>query len=322
MTRFKNEDANGNGNPDDEKPMYLSGAYEVTHLYSAFGLNLLTWNAYVENGTVKFGAQQEIFKTCLKYLNGMYGNGLINNDYLTLTKNQVWGEGRSADTIGVFLDATADLVAGDRATDFVALPPLNSAAYTGPAFLCGRYAVDPGAFAISSNCAYPEAAMRWIDTLYDVEYSRWDTIGKEGVEWKWDDEAHTSWSYLMPTSEIIRTRTVQMGGGLPGVEMTYDGFFNKCSDDLVRHSYTELARVIPSIRPGYPNVAFDEKTLRALSSASSSLSTYVGDLMANVIKGKIDVDSEWNNIQKQLNAMGVKMYIQTLQKGYDEFMSR
>ncbi len=320
LTRFKNEDANGNGDATDEKPMYLAGAYEVTHLFAAFGMNLLTWNAYVDNGTVKVGAMQENFKPMLEYLNGMYSNGLINNDYVTLTKNTVWAEGRSKDSIGVFFDATADLVAGERAQDFVALPPLNSSVYTGTPFLAGRYAVDPGAFAISANCEYPELAMRWIDTLYDVEYSRWDTVGQEGVEWKWDDEEHTTWSYLMPTDEIVNSRTVQMGGGLPGVELTYDDFLSKSSDPTVSHSARELAKVSAYIKPGYPPVSFNETTLRALSSTSTSLSTYLGTLMAQVIRGEKNISDSWETVQNDLKRMGVNHYIKTLQEGYDSFM--
>lgn len=320
LTRFKNEDANGNGNANDEKPMYLSGAYEVTHLFAAFGMNLLTWNAYVEDGTVKVGAMQENFKPMLKHIHDMYEKKLLNNDYVTLKKENVWAEGRSGDTIGVFFDATADLVAGERATDFVALPPLNSSVYTGTPFLSGRYGVDPGAFAISANCEYPELAMRWVDTLYDVELSRWDTIGQEGVEWDWDNEEHTTWSYLMPTDEIVKKRTVQMGGGLPGVELTYDDFLSKSSDPIASHSAKELAKVSSYIRAGYSPVSFNDKILRALSSTSTSLSTYLGTLMAQVIRGQVDIDAKWQEVQNNLKRMGVSNYVKTLQEGYDSFM--
>ncbi len=320
LMRFKNEDANGNGDKNDEKPMYLAGAYEVTHLYAAFGMNLLTWNAYVEDGTVKLGAMQENFKPMLKYLSEMYRDGLINNNYVTLSKNTVWAEGRNSDTIGVFFDATANLVAGSRAEDFVALPPLTSSVYTGEPFLAGRYAVDPGAFAISAKCEYPELAMRWIDTLYDVEYSRWDTVGEEGVEWQWDDEEHTTWSYLMSEDEIVNSRTVQMGGGLPGVELTYDDFLSKCSDPAVSHSAKETAKVSSYIKPGYPPISFDETTLRALSSTSTSLSSYLGTLMAQVIRGEKDIEASWESMQGDLKRMGAQNYIRTLQQEYDKFM--
>ncbi|MDR0831312.1 MAG: extracellular solute-binding protein, partial [Bacillales bacterium] len=239
LNEFKTKDANNNGNPNDEKPMYLSGALELTYLYSAFGLSMLTWNSDVVDGVVKFGPEQENFKSMLKYLNGLYNDELLNRNYITLAKNQVWAEGRSGDTIGVFFDATADLVVGSRATDYVALPPLTSSIYNGPAFLSGRYAVDPGMFAISSNCKYPELAMRWIDTLYDLDYTKWGTIGKEGVEWKWDDDEQTSWSYLMDTDTITNNRTVQMGGGLPGVMLSYEGFWDKLNDPVQKQSIAE-----------------------------------------------------------------------------------
>jgi putative aldouronate transport system substrate-binding protein len=323
LNEFKTKDANGNGNPSDEKPMYLSGALELTYLYAAFGMNMLTWNSYVDdNGVVRFGPEQETFKTMLKYLNGMYNDNLLNRDYITLGKNQVWAEGRSGDRIGVFFDATANLVVGDRATDFVALPPLTSAAFPNPekAFLSGRYAVDAGSFAISAHCRYPEAAMRWIDTLYDLEYTRWGTVGKEGVEWKWDDEAHTSWSYLMDTDTITSSRTIQMGGGLPGAMLSYDGFWSKISDPVQKQSIVELAKVSPFIKPNYPPVSFDERTLRAISVVSTDISEYVGTLMANVIRGAVDIDAQWSSVQDNLRRIGVRKYVDTLQAGYDAFM--
>lgn len=124
----------------------------------------------------------------------------------------------------------------------------------------------------------------------------------------------------MPTDEIVKKRTVQMGGGLPGVELTYDDFLSKSSDPIASHSAKELAKVSSYIRAGYSPVSFNDKILRALSSTSTSLSTYLGTLMAQVIRGQVDIDAKWQEVQNNLKRMGVSNYVKTLQEGYDSFM--
>ena len=322
LTEFKNRDMNDDGSTTDECPMYLAGSTELYYLFGTFGYSVLGWNSYVdENGQVKVAAQEDKYKEMLKYFNGMYASNLINQDYLTRTTSHKWVQLKN-NKIGCFMDYSTE-VAGDYANDFVALPAMNSSTYyTGQAFYPGRLGVDPGAFAITSKCEHPEVLMRWIDTMYDIDYSRWDTIGKEGEEWKWDDDAHTSWSFLVDVNVINYERAIQFGGGLPGVEMTYDGFMLKSSDPVIQHSYNEIAKIQPKIKIGIPNMSMPEKTTKTLSTSASAISIYLGNLISSAVAGTVNLDSEWENVQKKLRSMGVVKYIDTLQEEVDKFYAR
>jgi len=330
LRRFKTEDANGNGNANDEYPMYVAGSVPIYYLFGGFGYNLIGWNSYVDDdGKVKVGAQEEKYKEMLKFFNSMYNEQLFNQDYITRTTAQQRVE-LMKNKIGVFMEYSTE-VAGDYANDYVALPPLYSSTYYNypeKAFYPGRIGVDPGAFLITKKCKHPEVLMRWIDTLYDVEYSKWDTIGKEKTatdqdgEWMYDDDTKTTWHFTEDLSTINSERAIQYGGGLPGVEMTYDDFMTKCSDEIISHSYTEIAKVLPTIKTAIPNLSMDTKTTRSLSAASSAISVYVGNLISNAIAGSVNLDTEWDNIQANLRKMGVTGYIQTLQQEVDKFYGR
>jgi uncharacterized phage infection (PIP) family protein YhgE len=58
-----------------------------------------------------------------------------------------------------------------------------------------------------------------------------------------------------------------------------------------------------------------------MSVISTDLNIYVGNLMANVIRGSKNIDNDWNKIQEDLRRMNVRKYVETLQAGYDAFIA-
>ena len=126
----------------------------------------------------------------------------------------------------------------------------------------------------------------------------------------------------MDVNVINYERAIQFGGGLPGVEMTYDGFMLKSSDPVIQHSYNEIAKIQPKIKIGIPNMSMPEKTTKTLSTSASAISIYLGNLISSAVAGTVNLDSEWENVQKKLRSMGVVKYIDTLQEEVEKFYAR
>ncbi len=94
LTYVKENDMNGNGDPNDEVPLagkttsYSSQNYfdGVLPILFAFGLTTRTLEAV--DGVVQYNPVQPVFKEFLKYMNTLYEEGLLDEGYFTQTDDQ------------------------------------------------------------------------------------------------------------------------------------------------------------------------------------------------------------------------------------------
>lgn len=109
MKAFKEKDANGNGDPNDEIPLSTvtsgAGTQLDGFLMNPFQLTSETNKLYVDNGKVTFAPAQEGYKEGLKYLNQLYAEGLLNPESFTQDKNNQVNVNEAGDecVIGAFL---------------------------------------------------------------------------------------------------------------------------------------------------------------------------------------------------------------------------
>ena len=107
LVAFKEKDANGNGDPNDEIPMDwpggIGGYFNPAVLLGDMGITLTDGGGqgyFVEDGQVKNFLTDERYKTMVVFLNKLYKAGLINPEVFThdYTKFQsiARGEGDTA----------------------------------------------------------------------------------------------------------------------------------------------------------------------------------------------------------------------------------
>lgn len=91
MKAFKEQDANGNGDLNDEIPLSTvtsgAGTQIDGFLMNPFQLTSETNKLYLDNGKVTFAPVQEGYKEGLKYLKQLYSEGLLNPESFTQDKN-------------------------------------------------------------------------------------------------------------------------------------------------------------------------------------------------------------------------------------------
>ena len=100
-TAFKEQDANGNGNTDDEIPLAVN--YENFHmLENIFGINS---NGYfsVENGNYVYDPENEKYELFLDTMRDLYEKGILFQEYITCDGDQLSTIG-SNNTLGTMID--------------------------------------------------------------------------------------------------------------------------------------------------------------------------------------------------------------------------
>ncbi|MDO4293574.1 MAG: extracellular solute-binding protein [Eubacteriales bacterium] len=196
LTAFKEQDANGNGDPTDEIPLdynayggnnaWFNSAYSLTNLLGSLGIQLTNWGTdayFAEDSTVKCYAVDERYKLFMEYIADLYANGLINtnaltNDYSAFQSLSRGNEAGEAVVGVVFGWEETDKFGPTLYEEYVPVPALDYDIDCEPGTYDTRWRDDYTGLnmssdraVISAKCENPEAAMRFIDRFYDQTHS-------------------------------------------------------------------------------------------------------------------------------------------------------
>ena len=189
LIAFRDNDANGNGNPSDEVPMdfngWFGGAYSLSNLIGSWGIQLVNWaydGYFAEGGVIKNYAVDERYKAMMSYLADLNAEGLINpnaitNDY-SMFQSLSRGDSDGNALVGVVLGwEETDKFGPTLYSQYVPCGPfvddVDDLATAEP-----RWTYDFSGLNMSSNrvamsakCADPVAAMKFIDKFYEPQRS-------------------------------------------------------------------------------------------------------------------------------------------------------
>ncbi len=196
LVAFRDQDANGNGDPNDEIPLagsYSGGAGYFENLPTWFILNAFTYandqnqGVYLENDKVVHPYNDPAFKEGLKFLNKLYTEGLLYNATFNqdLTQLTQLAENPDANILGCAPGGYVNFatLGGERYSEYAPVLPL-----TGPEgyanTVCNPYVpFANGYFSISKDCPNPEIAIKWVDLCYSQTGTLNAYYGPEGVAW-------------------------------------------------------------------------------------------------------------------------------------------
>jgi putative aldouronate transport system substrate-binding protein len=353
LVAFRDKDANGNGDPNDEIPMmgaaqpgYFSTRVD-TYLMTAFvyddGFNRL----YMDKGIVKAAFQQPVFRDGLKYLNDLYKERLISRDSFSVDNDTRYkiNSQKYESTIGVIPHehhhGLGNREAGQpvRWIDYEAIPPLKD----GPNGQIGRY--DPylkfrtrliGSM-VPSTTKNPALIARWMDYYHTWEGAWTANYGGKGIGWDNADPGSVGASGGPATIKNIvlneGDRWYQKnawGGMLPNFRRAnYWAEWQASPDPLAsdgsgaeaylyqitERNYVPYGKFDLAVPPLWYSI--DDASEMAL--LTTNINTYVEESIAKFVVGDLDPnrDADWNNFQTQLRNLNIDRYLQIVQKTYD-----
>ena len=348
MKAFKEKDANGNGDPNDEIPLSTvtsgAGTQIDGFLMNPFQLTSETNKLYVDNGKVTFAPAQEGYKEGLKYLNQLYAEGLLNPESFTQDKNNQVNVNEAGEecVIGAFL-AQRPGYACDLTTEpyskkweqYQSLAPL-----TGPDGQCvaswNPYVMfESGMTFISSSCTNPEAAFRLLDYISTQTYR--SSLGIEGVHYEMLDanttelglDGETKAHYKRTDADSTNQSLLQLTALIRTPEFLAAEATNPnpYADDVKPLNGRQIVMYKASlehqkVQQSLDSVMPDLYMSQADSSEMSLIKTNVMDTqkeyMVQFITGAKDIDAEWDSYLKALDNVGLARYLELLQKAYDE----
>ena len=311
LLAFKEQDANGNGDPSDEIP--FTGIGIGTDFLSPFGMTDVYGTRYLVNtdGSVSFAYTTEQYKEGLKWAHKLYEEGLIDKE--TFTQDQAIRDAKCDDPdisrVGFGYAWSYDAIFRRWKNEYAVIAPL--AGPDGERYqqgdVNGMYSIKSNQLSITTVCKYPEVVCRWADQFYTGEASIqnfWGGLGEvitanadgtyslnnppEGTSadaWYWDRSLRDfgpKYSSIAFDELIVLDPTE--GDGL------------KVAMDEQTAQY---------VRPCFPELKYTADEYNELSFLQADIDTYVDTMRAKWIT-EGNIDEEWDAYVAQLDSMGLQ----------------
>ncbi|MCU6708057.1 extracellular solute-binding protein [Paenibacillus sp. J5C_2022] len=335
LKAFKEQDANKNGDPNDEVPVYLpSDAMDWTlerQLFGSFGLGnrgnqaASAWIDMGDNGKVRFIPTDPAFKEIWQYLNGLWKDGLIHKDTFTEKENAKWSAAGDSDQVGLFSWSNPGFIGEKAKNNFVGINAL-----VGPNGDKLQSWSDPlvrgiGAFVITKDNPYPLETLKWVDFFYGEEGSNFATIGLENETYVMVDGKPRYIDAIMNDE-----RGVQLGS-YQYVNNVFAGSYPYLEPDVNLRAEIKGATVeedINSDPADMDNFKLEEywtafapldKETSQLTTILTDLNAYLKESRSKFITGQLNFEADWDKFLQDLEKIGVSRYLEIKQQQFERY---
>lgn len=322
LKRFKEEDPNGNGQPDEIPLLDVKMNSSRPWLLAAFGIK--EWGIEENNGKVRYTPMEEAYKEYLTYMHKLYEEGLLDSETFSQSDEQKKAKGQD-NRIGVFPDWYAFFTTGESEEEAVGNPmfyPLTNDDSREPVIPLG-HGMSRGAFSISESNPNPEASIRWIDYFYSSEGFEYLNMGPEGYLWEWEDEEKGTKKKLdtpdgYESSEDYRgSLTPDYGITTPSLRSDLDSL----GEDTIFEQFIKketAEKIEPFGEIGYPLVYLTKEEQKEVNTIEVDLKSYVEQMEAKFITG-VEPLSNWDNYVDTIEKMNIERYVEIYQNAYNRW---
>lgn len=325
LVKFKEMDANGNGDATDEIPFGCQGLNTTIRrlLIPAFTGTAEGLGFDIKNGEVVYAPALPEYKEFLAYTNKLYTEGLLDPEFSTQTSQQ-WQAKVKADMYGVYSASPTLLDAETTSTKQLSLPPLTSSTNSEKIAIQPDNLYPARAF-ITDKCKNPVAAIRLLDMFYAtaenaVEGFSGQTLflGYEGEHWKYTDDTKTAYEWIAPITgfgDINKSVSVNME--LPG----YLNFPAAPSGNPLMENKVEQVNAMqkPYYRAAYPiNARFTAEESERGNVIENDLYTYVTMMTTKFIVGEVSLD-KFDEYIDTINKTGLPELLEIKKAAYERW---
>ena len=315
LKAFKEQDANGNGDPNDEIPMV---AYSGDPM-----INLFVYQDYVKDPSYLLGIENEelffvptsdYFKEVINFATRLYEEGLVNQDCFTLDNAQKRSNGQIGDTYGFFQDTASFLTVGrDNDDDYIMLTPFTEGTYP----LTSKYTT--GALSITDACENPEVIVAWADYFYTEEGGTLAWMGVEGETYQMNDDGTWDWivggEYGDDIATVRSNGTLNGGPAMPVSQPELWAKMSASSDEDEVYLNSERRRIY-ELGEVFPYLSYTDEENTALSTLITDIYAYVNEYYAQVVTGELVLEDSWDDYVNTLNQMGLEEMVSIFQAAY------
>lgn len=304
----------------------------------AYGMNIEIGGYTVEDGEVIYGASQEGFKDYLKFMNKLFENKLIPQDFFADTSEDLSSKARldfglgTNSLLSVAANNTSDIMMNVTDEDFsMAVLPFVSVDGTienhvGPDTLTNTVK-DSDPWCFNAELEDIDPLLELVEYLFSDEGYLLTNYGVEGETYTMVDgkpqytdliiNNPDGLSYFFASYVYVTNAASGFFPYINDMEKTYYEF-----NDNQWQVYEDL-KSLSDCAYNYPSFAvMDAEESSEYSSIESDLSTYAESAILEFIVGTTDIDEGFDTYVDTLYEMGLQDLIDLKQAAYDRAMER
>lgn len=324
LEAFKTRDPNRNGQ-NDEIPLGFLGPFDLKFLAHAFGLICNDYNIFAENGRARFMPLEENYRLFVSWCRDLYAAGLLDQNGFTQTDSmrQVTDEKKTPVYGAVIIPAPTNIFRVSWADQYAPLTPL---AYEGKRTYRDFFGpVQRGTFAVTSACASPEAALRWVDLLYTEQGAVLASAGKENVDYFVDGdgtwrlaESASSNSSVFYANSIMDGGTAMPGFAAEDFMLRFSGQTEAYRRNYLKSRDNQQFTVMP-----FPYYSLTEEQEKEISALQARIGEYVDIALGRWVLGEEEISDEaFAAFERNLNELGLSEFMAFWQGVLDQQQGR
>ena len=334
LRAFRDQDANGNGDPNDEIPMIgrsLTSKYGPAAMRGYFQAdNCIEYDLAVgEDGKITYLPVTENYKAWVQWVHTLISEGLLNSDVVTIDSTRYKAlqandevalcgvlAGYTHSNAGKWMDEyeVLDIAEGPYGKAYVAANKANMLSG-----ISGWATVS-----VTESCKEPEAAMKWINAFYDSLnglQGYWGPMG-EAIQ----DDGDGTYSFIMDEAKDAERGYKSydnwywgLGDGAPGyISAEVEAAMEVSPNDVLKLYADEIyADNIRDESYIYPPVILERKLNDKAAEIETDMEKMTKEMTAKwCVEG--GVQAEWDNYVAEMHKMGLDEYIEIYQNKLDE----
>ncbi|MBR5379982.1 MAG: extracellular solute-binding protein [Clostridia bacterium] len=327
LKAFKEQDANGNGDTNDEIP--YSGQKSIKDFYRTvawWGKAISDDNLVgtTEDGEVYYAPLTEEWKKMVTFWANAWADGLVDSQLFEMDGAALKAKGQAAgdQTIGMFQHAGAFLVVPSEQNEEYSIVACLVEKEGDTPVWAKKTGLSRGALAITETCEYPEVVCRMADWVYEwKEYGGgiYNMRGEAGVDFYYVDEngeqteqAAIDRKFLVleytgyDSFEVKRAKalTANSGSTTPGIgggtmpQVIYP--LNDWINAEVERQYVPYWRII------YPDVYMSKADTERAADLKVQLDYTVETWTAQFITGEKSVEADYDAFLAEIQKLGAE----------------
>lgn len=346
LKKFKEEDANGNGDPNDEIPLAgcIDGWYSDPSLFlmNAFIYEDAGQRLMIEDGKIVSTANKEEYRDGLRYVNKLYSEGLLYSESYSQTAEQMKSMTSMSPNIVGSLTVGAPMGVMDGNSELykncVTVAPLAGPKGVRFASYFGYGDLRPGAYIITSSCKNPDVAFQLADFMYSDEASVRLRQGVRDVDWR--DAKEGEMTFDGKSAQYSRLTPLITNGAAQNNNMGNTGLFQETNDSFIGawavgegfdiRSMDGIEQLLMEQTVPYdgfepektvPPMIFTDEENSEVSIIETEVVKLIKEQRALFIMGQKNLDSDWESYVSALDQLGLPRMIEIYNTAYTRMNS-
>lgn len=297
------------------------------HINRVFAPAFDSWDSwYVEDGLVHHGYLEAERYDYLAFLNKIYSEGLLDNDYMSVNKNgmnSMFLSGKIA--IGYNPGSLiASAVKTMENVEISSAKPLTKVAGTNSKFAKMNTVFDTSASsaaAITTSCKNVEAAARLLDYAYGEEGHMLANFGIEGLTYTMVNGYPTYTDMVKSNMDEVMSKYMRCS--VNGAMIQDPRYLEQYYDTAEQNAALSLWAQTDYGKYMLPTVSISSEDGAKAASIINKVNTYANEMETKFITGAVALNEKsFAEYQAQLKTFGLEEALAIYQKAYEAYMAK